>query len=160
VARRILLALGTCAALLYGLRAVRRAFVTIEVAGESMQPTLEAGEFLIVRRGIPRDPAGRIAYLHAEDGRPLLKRIVGLPGESLRAGSHVEVNGQATGPYAVQQLHAAVANGQVNATTLVWTAGMAEWAQAGQVPALAALFAPPPPPPTAATPPPPPGPDA
>lgn len=80
-----------------------------------------------------------------------------LPSQALY---HVEVNGQATGPYAVQQLHAAVANGQVNATTLVWTAGMAEWAQAGQVPALAALFAPPPPPPTAATPPPPPGPDA
>lgn len=78
-----------------------------------------------------------------------------LPGQALY---HVESNGQATGPYSVQQLQAAVANGQVNATTLVWTTGMAEWAQAGQVPALAGLFAPPPPP--TATPPPPPAPGA
>jgi membrane protease subunit (stomatin/prohibitin family) len=67
-----------------------------------------------------------------------------LPGQSLY---HVEVGGQATGPYSVSQLQAGVANGQVNAATLVWTGGMAEWAQASQVPALAPLFAVPPPPP-------------
>lgn len=67
-----------------------------------------------------------------------------LPGQALY---HVEVGGQATGPYSVSQLQAGVANGQVNAATLVWTSGMAEWAQASQVPALAPLFAVPPPPP-------------
>ena len=69
-----------------------------------------------------------------------------LPGQSLY---HVEVNGQSTGPYNMQQLQAGVANGQVTAATLVWTNGMAQWAQAGSVPALAPLFATPPPPPTA-----------
>jgi hypothetical protein len=67
-----------------------------------------------------------------------------LPGQALY---HVEVGGQATGPYSVSQLQAGVANGQVNAATLVWSSGMAEWAQASQVPALAPLFAVPPPPP-------------
>ncbi len=81
-----------------------------------------------------------------------------LPGQALY---HVEANGQSTGPYNAQQLQAGVANGQVNAATLVWTNGMAEWAQAGQVPALAPLFAAPPPPPTAGgTPPAPPAPPA
>lgn len=60
-----------------------------------MLPTLQPGEFLVVRRGLPRRPAGCIAYVHAEDGRPLLKRIVGLPGESVRVGDHVELNGNA-----------------------------------------------------------------
>lgn len=82
-----------------------------------------------------------------------------LPGQALY---HVEANGQSTGPYTVQQLQAGVANGQVTAQTLVWTNGMAEWAQAGTVAALAPLFAAPPPPPTAgeAPPPPPPAPPA
>ncbi len=82
-----------------------------------------------------------------------------LPGQALY---HVEVNGQSTGPYNMQQLQAGVAGGQMNAATLVWTNGMAEWAQASGVPALAPIFATPPPPPTAGgdTPPPPPAPPA
>lgn len=77
-----------------------------------------------------------------------------LPGQAL---FHVEVGGKATGPYSTQQLQAGVVSGEVNAATLVWSTGMAEWAPAGQVPALASLFDVPPPPPTAgATPPPPP----
>ncbi len=81
-----------------------------------------------------------------------------LPGQALY---HVEVGGRSTGPYTVQQLQSGVAAGQVTASTLVWSTGMAEWAQAGQVPALASLFEVPPPPPTAgATPPPPPSPEA
>jgi membrane protease subunit (stomatin/prohibitin family) len=67
-----------------------------------------------------------------------------LPGQVL---FHVEANGQASGPYTVDQLGVAVAAGQVTAATLVWSAGMAQWTAAGQVPALAPLFAAPPPPP-------------
>jgi len=67
-----------------------------------------------------------------------------LPGPVL---FHVESGGQATGPFTVEQVGAAVASGQVGPTTLVWSAGMAQWTPAGQVPALAGLFAPPPPPP-------------
>jgi len=65
---------------------------------------------------------------------------------------HVTVNGQTQGPLSLQQLSAAVAQNQISGQTLVWSQGMASWAPAAQVPALANLFAampPPPPPPPA-----------
>ncbi|MGQ0468162.1 MAG: SPFH domain-containing protein [Sporichthyaceae bacterium] len=58
---------------------------------------------------------------------------------------HMESNGQATGPYTMDQLRAAVGTGQLRATTLVWTTGMAGWAAASSVAQLAGLFATPPP---------------
>ena len=77
-----------------------------------------------------------------------------LPGQALY---HVDVGGRADGPYSVAQIQQGVAAGQVSATTLVWTNGMAGWEPAGSVPALAGLFATPPPVPTSGdTPPPPP----
>jgi membrane protease subunit (stomatin/prohibitin family) len=69
---------------------------------------------------------------------------------------HVAVGGQQQGPYGVAQVQQAVAAGQVSADTLVWSAGMAAWTPAGQVPALAGLFAAPPPLPPSAPPPAPP----
>lgn len=62
---------------------------------------------------------------------------------------HVAVNGQSQGPFTAQQLAGGISAGQVSPTTLVWTAGMAAWAPAGQVPQLANSFTavPPPPPP-------------
>ena len=79
-----------------------------------------------------------------------------LPGQALY---HVEMGGQSSGPFNVDQIRAGVANGQVNAQTLVWTEGMGAWAAAGTVPALAPLFSTPPPmppptPPAGGTPPP------
>jgi membrane protease subunit (stomatin/prohibitin family) len=68
-----------------------------------------------------------------------------LPGQALY---HVDVGGQPGGPYAVAQLQQLVAEGQLTATTLVWTNGMAAWTQAAAVPELASLFAAPPPIPT------------
>lgn len=94
--RRMLLAIGVCAAFVYAVRLARRSFLIVEVAGESMLPTLRPGEFLVCRR-LPVEPTtfeGRIALLQGADGRPLLKRVAGLPGESLRVGDHVEVNGR------------------------------------------------------------------
>ena len=77
-----------------------------------------------------------------------------LPGQALY---HVEMGGQSSGPFSVDQIRAGVANGQVNAQTLVWTEGMAAWSAAATVPALAPLFSTPPPmPPSGGTPPPPP----
>ena len=67
---------------------------------------------------------------------------------------HVDLGGQPGGPYTVQQLQAAAAQGQVTAQTLVWAAGMASWQPAGTVPALQPLFAAPPPLPGAGAPPP------
>ncbi len=63
---------------------------------------------------------------------------------------HVAVNGQTQGPYGADQVMAAIAAGQINASTLVWTAGMPNWVAAGQVPQLAGSFGPPAPPPVPA----------
>ncbi|MDA1014106.1 MAG: SPFH domain-containing protein [Planctomycetota bacterium] len=62
---------------------------------------------------------------------------------------HVAVNGQTTGPFTDQQLSSMVAQGQFTANSMVWSAGMSGWSQAGQVGQLANVFAssPPPPPP-------------
>jgi signal peptidase I len=70
-----------------------------------MTPALRQDEFLVLRAGPP--PEGR-AYgqivalldprpaLERPEGEPrlLLKRVVGLPGESLRVGGGVQVNGR------------------------------------------------------------------
>jgi hypothetical protein len=61
---------------------------------------------------------------------------------------HVSQGGQVQGPFPLAELAAAIARGQLSASTFVWAPGMAAWLPAGQVPALAAHFnAPPPPPP-------------
>jgi membrane protease subunit (stomatin/prohibitin family) len=60
---------------------------------------------------------------------------------------HVSQNGQVQGPFPLQHLAAAIAQGQLSASTFVWSQGMAAWAPAAQVPALAAYFHTPPPPP-------------
>jgi membrane protease subunit (stomatin/prohibitin family) len=58
--------------------------------------------------------------------------------------------GQTFGPFLPAQLAQQAAAGQLTPDTLVWSAGMAGWVAAGQLPQLASLFAqtPPPPPPT------------
>ncbi|GAB3451336.1 SPFH domain-containing protein [Actinophytocola sediminis] len=60
---------------------------------------------------------------------------------------HVEINGQASGPFTPDQLRPFVAGGQLTPASLVWTNGMPGWAAAQTVPAIAALFAPAGPPP-------------
>ncbi|MDJ0866589.1 MAG: SPFH domain-containing protein [Myxococcota bacterium] len=54
---------------------------------------------------------------------------------------HVAQNGQSTGPFTAEQLAQAAAAGNLGPQTLVWTAGMAQWTPASQVPQLAGLFA-------------------
>ena len=79
-----------------------------------------------------------------------------LPGQVLY---HVDMGGQAGGPYSVAQIRSGIAGGQVTPATLVWTTGMASWAAASTVPELAPLFeAPPPMPPQGGDAPPPPPP--
>ena len=60
---------------------------------------------------------------------------------------HVALNGQAAGPFTVDQLRQYVGSGQLTPDSSVWTAGMPNWVAAQTVPALASLFAPPPAPP-------------
>jgi len=66
---------------------------------------------------------------------------------------HVTSEGKTLGPFSQAQLADGIAQGQVTAATLVWTAGMASWLAAGQVPQLAGHFnvTPPPPPPAPPT---------
>lgn len=62
---------------------------------------------------------------------------------------HVAANGQATGPFDLTVLKQMVTMGQFTADSLVWKAGMSEWAAATTIAELNALFAPIPPiPPT------------
>ena len=87
-----------------------------------------------------------------------MQQMGGAPQQQLAAGQgqappplpgaqpafHVAIGGQSQGPYSLQQVAQAMAQGQVKPETLVWSAGMAGWTPAGQVPALAAQAAPPP----------------
>ena len=66
-----------------------------------------------------------------------------IPGAALY---FVAVGGQRTGPFDVQTLSAQASSGTLTQQTLVWTQGMAQWTPAGQVPALAQIFAAIPPP--------------
>ena len=58
----------------------------------------------------------------------------------------IAVSGQTYGPFSVDQLRAMIPTGQFSAKTMVWTAGMANWAEATSVPDLSMLFMPAPPP--------------
>ena len=62
------------------------------------------------------------------------------------AAWHMAQNGQSVGPFTAQQMGEAATAGNIRRDTLVWSAGMAAWMPAGQVPALAAFFAAAPPP--------------
>jgi hypothetical protein len=75
---------------------------------------------------------------------------VGPPPLPSAALFHIELNGAAAGPFPLEHLRGYATSGQLAPTTLVWTAGMAGWAPAQTVPAVAALFpsTPPPLPPT------------
>ena len=68
------------------------------------------------------------------------------PPFPVAAAWHFAENGQPVGPLTGPQLAQAVAAGRVSRTTLVWSAGMSEWAAAEEVDSLAGLFATLPPP--------------
>ena len=94
------LAAAAVACLAYPAWLAARALQRVEVVGDSMTPALQPGDFLLLRRGPPEreDAYGQIVTLDdprpEAAGRVLLKRIVGLPGEALRVGGGVQVNGR------------------------------------------------------------------
>jgi len=53
---------------------------------------------------------------------------------------HVAVNGQATGPYDINVLAQMASMSQFNADSLVWKAGMPQWAKAGTIDELMSVF--------------------
>jgi hypothetical protein len=59
---------------------------------------------------------------------------------------HVAVGQNQTGPFDMATLQQQAASGQLTRATLVWKAGMAQWAKAGEVPELAPVFSNVPPP--------------
>ena len=59
---------------------------------------------------------------------------------------HVAINGQQSGPFDMIALQSQASSGGLKRDSLVWKAGMAQWAKAGDVPDLASLFANMPPP--------------
>jgi membrane protease subunit (stomatin/prohibitin family) len=63
------------------------------------------------------------------------------------AGAYfVAFEGKQTGPFDLQALASQAASGTLTRQSLVWTQGMPQWTSAGQVPALAGIFANVPPP--------------
>ncbi|WP_156754927.1 SPFH domain-containing protein [Actinokineospora pegani] len=79
-------------------------------------------------------------------GRPQQQAAPAPPPLPSAAQFHVELNGAVAGPFPLDHLRGYVSGGQLSPTTLVWTAGMAGWAAASTVPAVAALFQSTPPP--------------
>lgn len=79
---------------------LRGRLLRVEVAGDSMAPALLPGDFLLLRRGPPPRTGAFGQIVATPDPRAaagerlLLKRIVGLPGEALRVGGGVQVNGR------------------------------------------------------------------
>jgi len=74
----------------------RRWLFPVAVAGESMTPAFEAGDYVLVLRARPPrgDAAtGLVVCVRGPEDRLLLKRIVGIPGDSLRIGDRVFVGG-------------------------------------------------------------------
>lgn len=68
---------------------------------------------------------------------PLGAGVPPLPGTKMY---NVAMNGTSTGPYTVQILQNMIQTGQLNAASLVWCEGMANWQPAGSVAELAPLF--------------------
>ncbi len=60
---------------------------------------------------------------------------------------HVAQGGQSFGPYTEAQIAQAITQGRIQRDTAMWSAGMASWAAAASLEALAPLFGAPPPPP-------------
>jgi signal peptidase I len=74
-------------------------FSSAVVVGDSMQPTLQSGDFLLVTRGAPTLRRGDvIVTMVNEGGTPieLVKRVIGLPGDTVEIRNDVAyVNGLA-----------------------------------------------------------------
>ena len=77
-----------------------------------------------------------------------------MPGAAAPVQYTVSVEGQNYGPFDMNALSQMAAAGQINAQSMVWRAGMADWQQAGMVPELSGLFGGAPPPPGTGMPPP------
>ena len=62
------------------------------------------------------------------------------------SGWHLVEAGRSVGPFSLDELSRAVAQGRLTPDTMVWSSGFRDWVPARSVPALAALFGATPPP--------------
>ena len=87
----------------------QRMFFAVLVEGESMTPELEPGDCILVRRTrLSVDSAsGQVVCVHGPSERLRVKRVVGVPGDQLRVGAEVYINGR--------QLHEPYAHGETPA---------------------------------------------
>lgn len=102
----VVIAAALVVAALTGL-AVRRWFAAPAIVeSSSMEPTLRAGQRLVMRRlhGARRVGRGVVVVIDsAEIGRVIVKRVIGLPGELIRVGQDGRVwvdGGELSEPYA------------------------------------------------------------
>ncbi len=68
-----------------GVAAVPLAWTRAQVRGHSMSPTLQPGDRVLVRRG-RRGARGDVILFRAPDGREVIKRLVGVPGDVVATG--------------------------------------------------------------------------
>lgn len=91
---------GAAVGLALASRVLGGRYLRVAVAGESMTPALQPDDFLVLRAGppAPHEAYGQVVAIRdpraGQPDRVLLKRVVGLPGESLRVGGGVQVNGR------------------------------------------------------------------
>ncbi len=109
-------------------------------SGGDSGSVLGVGMGLAMARGLGATPAATAPQLTAAASpQP--------PPLAASASFYVAVGGQQQGPYPLEQVAAALAQGQISGDALVWTQGMVRWTPASQVPQLAAGASPPPLPP-------------
>jgi signal peptidase I len=102
--RPLLVALGLLASIGAAIGVSRRSLFAVAIAGSSMIPSFEDGDFVLVRRRpVPSGlaAAGLVVCVRGPEDRLLLKRVIGVPGDQLRVGRTVYVAGRALDePYA------------------------------------------------------------
>lgn len=95
--RHRFLALSTLALVVVAARWARRGIRLTEVAGHSMEPALAPGDYLVTIARTGRPARGDVVIVEhpSRSGLDLVKRVVGLPGETIEvAAGSVSVDGR------------------------------------------------------------------
>lgn len=70
-------------------------FEFVNISGKSMCPTLNNGQVIIIYKADNTPSRGDIVVFDSPDGIELVKRVIGLPGETIKiAGGIVYINGE------------------------------------------------------------------
>ena len=93
---------------------------------------------MVVGGAVGQNIAGTMSGMMAGVNQPV--QMGATPPPIPATAYHVAVNGQATGPYDISALTQMASAGQFNADSLVWKAGMPQWAKAETVDELKDIF--------------------